>query len=83
MGVLRQWPAGARLFLFAWAFFVVTGALASPQSSVITVSANPGVADSGGRLLVFATRKTQVDEKAPDGVDIDLFHPTPSTIVMG
>jgi hypothetical protein len=74
---------GARLLLSAWAFFGVSGALASPQTNVITVTANPGVADSGGRLLIFVTRKTHDDEQAPDHVDIDLFHPTPSTIVLG
>src|ERR1700730_8943971 len=74
---------GARLFLSAWAFIGVACASASTQTNVITVSANPGVADSGGRLLIFATRKTHDDEQAPDHVDIDLFHPTPTTIVVG
>jgi len=74
---------GSGLFLSAWAFFGASGALASPQTNVITVSADPGVADSGGRLLIFAARKAHDDEQAPDQIDIDLFHPTPSTIVVG
>src|SRR5882724_4845890 len=70
-------------FLPAWAFLGFSGALASPQENVIAVNAAPGVADSGGRLLIFAARKTHDDEQAPGQIDIDLFHPTPSTIVVG
>lgn len=37
----------------------------------------------GGRFLIFAPRKTHDNEQAPDNVDIDPFHPTSSTIVVG
>lgn len=74
---------GALLFLSAWAFLGVSGASASPQADVITVTANPGVVDSGGRLLIFAKRQAQHDEKVPEQVDIDLFHPTPTSVVVG
>lgn len=74
---------GARLLLSAWAFLGVASALASAQTNVIAVSAAPGVANSGGRLLIFVTRKAQHDEKVPEQVDIDLFHPNPTTVVVG
>lgn len=73
----------SRWLLSALAFFAVTSVAVAPQANRITVSASPGLADSGGRLLIFATRKTHDDEQAPDQVDIDLFHPSPATIVVG